>query len=230
MPARIRVIAADIDGTLTNERRRLSPAVLDAIEAVDVPVILATGNTLCTTRAAAVLLGTCGATVSENGAVLSVAFDAEPQVLVDKSVCLEGYELLKSHYEMTLLDFEYRKSEVVVARTFDAQVANQHVRAAYPQLEVVDTGFAIHIKHASMSKGEGMRRLLDALGWGVGMEHVAAFGDSMNDLSMLEGAAISVAVANSPQALKDVATHVTHMPYGEGFAQGVAWLKEQGLL
>ncbi|MHC1602785.1 MAG: phosphoglycolate phosphatase [Methermicoccaceae archaeon] len=227
---RIGAIATDIDGTLTDDSRRLSPSVLETVNELDIPVILATGNSLYFTRAVAVLLGTCGAAVCENGAVLSVAMDAEPMVLAEKEVCLEGYELLKSHYDMRLLDFEYRKSEVVVARTFDAKKANELLHTTYPELEVVDTGFAFHIKFASMSKGEGVRTLLEALDWGVEMEQVAAFGDSMSDFSMLEAAGISVAVANSPTRLKGVATYVTDMPYGEGFAQGVSWLEEQGLL
>lgn len=226
----IRAIAADIDGTLTDERRRISPAVLEVVERLDVPVILATGNALCFTRAAAVLIGTCGATVSENGAVLSTSIDSEPHVLVEKRVCLRGYELLENYYDMRLLDFEYRKSEVVVARTFDAKEANEIVRSHYPELEVIDTGFAIHIKAASMSKGEGVRRLLELLDWDVKMEHVAAFGDSVSDLSMLERAGVSVAVANSPSEVKEKTTYVARLPYGEGFVEGVMWLEEQGLL
>jgi len=74
----------------------------------------------------------------------------------------------------------------------------------------VDTGFAFHIKVASMSKGEGVRTLLGALDWDVGMEQVAAFGDSMSDFSMFEAAGISVAVANSPPPLKEVAKRGRH--------------------
>ena len=47
-----KVVAVDIDGTLTNENKLIEPTVIDALqrlESAGIPVILATGNVRATT-------------------------------------------------------------------------------------------------------------------------------------------------------------------------------------
>ena len=44
-----KVVAVDIDGTLTNENKLIEPTVIDALQRLEdagIPVILATGNVL----------------------------------------------------------------------------------------------------------------------------------------------------------------------------------------
>ncbi len=52
-----------------------------------------------------------------------------------------------------------------------------------------------------MDKGEAMERVCEY--YGADMADTVAFGDSMNDLQMLESAGIAVAMGNSCQELKD---------------------------
>ncbi|HSD58211.1 MAG TPA: HAD hydrolase family protein, partial [Methanotrichaceae archaeon] len=67
----IRAMAVDIDGTLTDMKRVLCPAAVEAVRSLEVPVVLVTGNTHCFTRAVSVLLGTPRIFIAENGGVVS---------------------------------------------------------------------------------------------------------------------------------------------------------------
>lgn len=57
------------------------------------------------------------------------------------------------------------------------------------------------------SKAEGLKRLCDF--WGISMENTAAFGDSMNDLEIIQASAVGIAVGNAIPALKEAADYVT---------------------
>ena len=52
-----------------------------------------------------------------------------------------------------------------------------------------------------MDKGEAMKRVCEY--YGADMGDTIAFGDSMNDLQMLEAAGVAVVMGNSSQELKD---------------------------
>lgn len=54
-----------------------------------------------------------------------------------------------------------------------------------------------------VTKGQALKALADKMG--IRREEVVAFGDSYNDLSMIEYAGLGVAMGNAPQAIKDKA-------------------------
>ncbi len=65
----------------------------------------------------------------------------------------------------------------------------------------------IEITHVDAHKGAGLRWLCEHLG--IDAADTVAFGDSENDLTMLEAAGDGVAMANSLPCALDVADHVT---------------------
>ena len=62
---------------------------------------------------------------------------------------------------------------------------------------------------------------IDHLGevFGFELSEVMAFGDSENDLEMLSGVGIGVAMGNGEDELKDQATHVTDTNNQNGIAK-----------
>ena len=74
---------------------------------------------------------------------------------------------------------------------------------------------------AGVDKGVGLAMLRTKLG--IDRMHVIAFGDNENDLEMLEGAGIGVAMGNSKQYVKDAANEVT----GDNDHDGVAEFLER---
>lgn len=61
----------------------------------------------------------------------------------------------------------------------------------------------IDVLPSGWGKGDGVRTLMDCLG--LGLDEVVAFGDSENDLAMLEAVRNSVAVANASEQVADMA-------------------------
>lgn len=98
---------------------------------------------------------------------------------------------------------------------FPAVVAPEHVRddgvgGTLDVLEVFD-------KEAS--KWSAVSRL--ASGWGIKPESIAAIGDQINDLSMIRGAGLGVAMGNAVEAVRAAATRQTLSNTQDGVAHAV---------
>lgn len=65
----------------------------------------------------------------------------------------------------------------------------------------------VEINHKRANKGEAVLRLASLLG--IEQAQTMAFGDGLNDVSMLKAAGLGVAMANAEQAAKDAADCVT---------------------
>ncbi|AAB85560.1 conserved protein [Methanothermobacter thermautotrophicus str. Delta H] len=215
----MRAIAVDIDGTITDKKRRLSLEAVKALrgaEEAGVPVIMVTGNILCFAMATSVLIGASGGVVAENGGVLHI--NDEVRVLGDISKAEMAYSHLKGIYPVRKVQFsDLRVSEIALTRDVPADTVREALRDF--DVEVYDTGFAIHLTDPSVNKGSSLEILLESMG--IEMEDVMAIGDSENDLEFIEAAGFRVAVANADPELREMADYVTSAAHGEGVAEAV---------
>ena len=78
---------------------------------------------------------------------------------------------------------------------------------------------------AGYSKGKGIDVLRERLG--VKAEDCFAFGDSRNDLTMLEHAGVSIAMGNATDDVKAACSYVTDLPENDGIAKA---MKHFGLI
>lgn len=219
----IKAVVADIDGTLTDMRRRLSVEAIVAIRELPIPVVLASGNVICFMRAASKLIGASEAMIGENGGVVQIGYDSPPVVFADIEECRRAASFLKRQFPgLEQLDARYRLSELAFRRTVDVNELRGAIEREYPALEVVDTQFALHLKHKSVNKGTGLVSVASMMG--LRPEEFAALGDSANDLPMFEAAGLGLAVGNAVPGLKGVADYVAEKPYGEGAADALRWL------
>ena len=222
----IKAIVVDIDGTLTDMQRHISTEAIQAIREMPIPVVLASGNVICFMRAASKLIGASDAMIGETGGVIQVGYDASPVVLADIEECRRAAAMLKEHFpDMVQLDARYRMSELAFRRNIDLASAGKLLGEEYPGLEILDTMFALHLKHKSVNKGTGMTKIAGLMG--LKPENFAAMGDSRNDLHMFRAASVGIAVGNALPELKAMATHTTTKSYGEGAAEGFKWLKQR---
>ena len=215
-----KAIAVDIDGTLTGRRRALNLKALEALRKVRIPVVLSTGNISCFARTAAILIGVSDIVICENGGVVRFSYDGEDIVLGDKNKCIKALEKLKEYFEIELLDFEYRKSEVCLRRTFDIDTAREILKGF--GVKIIDSGFAYHIVDENVSKGKALKFIAKRLG--IDVKDFAAIGDSENDIEMLEVAGFGIAVANADDRLKEVADLVTPSENGDGVVEALEFL------
>ncbi len=220
-----KAVVVDVDGTITFADRSIDCRAVEALRSLSVPVVIATGNILCFARAVSKLLGTGGIIISENGGVVECK-----TVEYDKShmkECEEAFVFLNEQIPVEKLDPENRKTEIALRRDFDVDKARD-VLSVFPDIEVVDTGFAVHIKSRKINKATGLTRLSGLMG--IDVKDFVAMGDSSNDIEMLEVSGFGVAVGNANSSLKEVADMVTEGEHGAGVAEAVLYLKGKGLL
>lgn len=222
----IKAVVVDVDGTITDMKRRVSIDAIQAIREMPIPVIIATGNVICFVRAAAKLLGASDIMIGENGGVILMAYDAEAMVLGDIERCKDAEKMLEEHFpELHPLDKTYRKSELAFRRNIDLYKANVLIEQHFPDLELVDTKFAIHLKQKKVNKGMAIEKIAELMG--LKPENFAAMGDSANDIHMFSVAGVKIAVGNAVPELIESADYVTKEKYGEGGAEGLRWLARQ---
>ena len=218
-----KAIAVDIDGTITYSDRSIDCKAVAALRSLQVPVVIATGNVLCVARAVSKLLGTSGIVIAENGGVVECG-----KVESDTShmkECQEALEILKKHFSFERLDPENRITEIGLRRNFDVEKARKLLGKDAP-VDIVDTGFAIHIKSKKINKGTGLRRIAEMMG--LDARDFVAFGDSPNDIEMLQASGLGVAVGNAHPELKKVAGMVTKGEHGTGVEEALGELKRRG--
>lgn len=223
LPVEVKGLAIDIDGTLTDRKRALNCKAVEALRKVKVPVVLATGNISCFARAAAKLIGVSDIVICENGGVVRFAYDGEDIVLGDLTKCMKAVDVLRRHFDVELLDAEYRRSEVCLRRRFDAEAAKKVLEeAGIDGVRMIDSGFAYHIVDAEVSKGNALKFVASKLR--IDVKNFAAIGDSENDLDLLKTAGLGIAVGNADLRLKKEADIVVPGENGKGVVQALQML------
>ncbi|MCD5409760.1 MAG: phosphoglycolate phosphatase, partial [Methanocellales archaeon] len=204
---------------ITDDKRRVDCNVIEVIRGLDIPIILATGNMVCFASTTARLIGTSGIVIAENGGVVKTGFDGKEYVLGDIMRCRRAFDILKTHFKLEKLDSEYRKTEIAVRRNFNLDMARDILDGANLGVNMVDSGFAVHIKDKRIDKGTGLKKIVELLGWST--EDVIAIGDSENDVEILQIAGLGIAVGNADQKLKTAADFVMEGKYGAGVIEAV---------
>ncbi len=197
----------DIDGTLTDARRRLSLSVVAELRRLidaGIPIVFSSGNTVCFLDGLSHMVGSDGNIIAENGGVYRKGFLGELHVNGDHELCLEAYRKIVAELQpkgdaLRLFSVNLRYSDVAFSHDTDLETVNSII--AGMGVEAVDTGFAIHIHSPGISKGDAFRALAEEM-------HLTptvffAAGDSENDVSMIELAGGAVAPVNSSAGVMD---------------------------
>jgi hypothetical protein len=224
----IRALAADIDGTLTDQNRVLCPAAMTAMMGLRVPVVLVTGNTHCFTRTASVLLGTPRIFIAENGGVVSHA-ENDMEILADLQACEAAFKELSKIFPLERYNStRYRFTDIALKRNFDVKAASRYARERSLPVDIIDTAYAVHIKDKRVNKGTGLRCIAERMQ--IDLREFAAVGDSPSDMPMFELAGFRAAVGNASPELMAASDYVAKAKYGEGYAEIVRHMIDTGLL
>jgi phosphoglycolate phosphatase (TIGR01487 family) len=217
----LKAILTDIDGTITDPSRRISTGSVLAIRSLvdqGTEVVLASGNTSCFMDALCRMIGTSGTFIAENGGVFRVGFSGTLRIEGDQAVTRHALEKVQAHYrsmgtELELYSPGYRFSDLAFARTVD--VGEVKATLAGIPVEIIDTGYAIHLQSPGINKGTALAALAREMGMAPG--DFLAVGDSLNDVQMLQAAGIGAVVANAHPDAKTAAEYVSEKEYGDGF-------------
>lgn len=223
---KFKAAVVDIDGTITCRKRELHMGAVEKIRSLKVPVVLATGNTLCYARTASVLIGLDGTVIAENGGAITVRFDLQGTFEESLEECEKAYSFLSEHFKLTKLDPMYRKSEIALRRDFDLEKARAFLKTQNLDVEMVDTKYAIHLKSKKINKGVGLKKIAGMMG--LKSRDFVAIGDSENDVEMFEASGFGIAVGNGDDKIKEAANHVTKASFGDGAIEAFEFLEEKG--
>lgn len=220
---KFKAIVVDIDGTITCEKRELHLGAMKKIRSLKVPVVLATGNTLCYARTASRLIGLDGAVIAENGGAITVRFDLQGTFEESLEECEKAYSFLSQYFKLTKLDPHYRRTEIALRRDFDLQKAKTLLETQPFDVEMVDTKYAIHLKSTKVNKGIGLQKLASMMG--LKSKDFVAIGDSENDVEMFEVSGFGIAVGNGDEKIKEIACYVTEASFGDGTVEALKFLE-----
>ena len=219
MEYKLKAIALDVDGTITDETRRVCVNAVNVIHRAEnegVPIIFVTGNVICAAKIIAILLGTTGGLVAENGGVIES--QGKIKILGNITECQKAYEFLKSKFEVTNVELsDQRVSEVAIERTITEELVKETINDF--NVVVYDTKFAIQLTDPSVNKGSSLKMITTDLG--IKTDENLAIGDSENDIEFLRVSDVKVAVNNAADELKDIADYITEKSYGDGVAEAI---------
>jgi phosphoglycolate phosphatase (TIGR01487 family) len=210
-------LALDIDGTLTRADGQpgIDPRVFEPIREWPEPVVLATGKAFPFPVALCQFLGIPERVVAENGGI--VCADGELSVVGERAAVEAAVAALRERgYDLGWgePDLVNRWRETEIAANLDVPEAPLREAATDHGLEVVDTGYAYHLKAPEVAKGDGLRAVADLLGYEPSA--FVAVGDSENDVSTFGVAGESYAVANADAAARAAADAVTEGVHADG--------------
>lgn len=219
-----KALVTDVDGTLTDERRRFDPNAVLALRSLErkgVPVLLATGNVLPIALAFHRSLGLTGPIVAENGGLWYDRVDGHEVVrsMCDVRPALAAYrKLVASGLPVRrLFTDRWRETEVAL----EATVPVTRVRAAIRGMgvDVEATGFALHLMEHGAGKLPTVRAALASRGIAPADCWVAGDGD--NDVPMLRALGYSMSFANGSPRARAAADFVASHGYARGFVEAL---------
>jgi len=153
--------------------------------------------------------------IAENGGV--VCADDQLSFQGDRSTAeaaIDRFETRGGDLGWGAADTTNRWRETEIAASLDADEVLLRSVADEFGLEVVDTGYAYHLKTPGVEKGDGLVAVAEGLG--LDPSEFVAIGDSINDVSMFEVSGESYAVANADDRALAAADTVTEASYFDG--------------
>ncbi|MGM0604720.1 MAG: HAD-IIB family hydrolase [Halobacteriota archaeon] len=208
-------LALDIDGTLTTPQHTIDPRIFDVLPEWNAPIVIATGKAFPYPVALCHFIGIEERVIAENGGVVyaddEVRFNGDPE---RARAALEEFTARGGVVGFGEADTTNRWRETERAISIDSDESLLRTVAGEFDLEVIDSGYAYHLKTPGVRKGDGLEAICDILD--VDPEAFVAIGDSENDVSLFETAGRSYAVANADRKATKAAETVLEASYFDG--------------
>ena len=269
----IKLVAFDLDGTLLNSKKELTPATLEALEkaaSMGIEIVPATGRFWGAIPEFLRNIKSIHYAITINGAEvfdvlnsksltkfeippqralnMMFAFNDIPNIIYDCIIDGKGY--MKREFFEKIPDFmvgEWQSRLVADFRTpLESENYYEFVKNSKGiqkvQIFTLDKDLRenllkalpivfrkniftssiqnnIEINDINANKGSGLKFLAEYLN--IPIENTLAFGDGLNDISMIKNAGVGVAMGNSCKEILDAADFVTTDCDNDGVAEGI---------
>jgi hypothetical protein len=220
-----KVLATDIDGTITTKDDKLDEGAIKAIRAVErhgVPVVLCSEQHALTVLTLRDYIGATGPIVAEGGAVVGKDLGAL-KVYGSREFGEQACEVLKEKFKLKpRASNAFRQVDLAFERTFCWRAAAELLKERGVKANIIDTGWAFHLRDARIDKAFGLKKVARILK--IPLQRIAAIGDYLNDIPMLQAAGYAIALGNAPLEVKVVSDYVCKRSYARGFVEAVRHL------
>lgn len=231
----IRLIATDMDGTLTQGEKFDAKLlqVLTQLSAAGIDVLITTGRSAGWVQAIATYLPVVGA-IAENGGLVYWNHDPQPHLISEVDIIQHRRELrrifrllqakfpqiresLDNPFRMTDWTFEVENLSPIELEQIELVCQSQGYGFTYSTIQC-------HIKPSYQDKAYGLNKIISQHFPHLKASEIVTIGDSPNDESMFNQAEfpLSVGVANVVKycdRLKYLPAYVTNKSEGEGFCE-----------
>ncbi|UCB42154.1 MAG: HAD-IIB family hydrolase [Dehalococcoidales bacterium] len=226
----IRLVMADVDGTLTDEDGSESPSACEAVRQLEqcgITVGFVSGRHLSNLEALAQQLDISGPIIAENGGVAKLKPDSEILNLgYSREPALKELNRIKQLFPGAIREREDNAERLVDVVFFINGIAHKVVQEQLRDIQYYDSGYVLHLMERGISKGRTLLRLLNEIGYqGLSSTDTVVIGDSPTDISLFELFPYSVLIPNprltneQRQAVQRVARYTSDLHCGDGFTE-----------
>jgi HAD superfamily hydrolase (TIGR01484 family) len=234
---RLKMLMADVDGTLNTGGDSVSPGVAGVVRLLQqsgIIVGLVSGRTDPMLQAMALNLDIGGPLIAENGAVARLTCQGRHVDLgYSRQPALEALEKLKQRYPGKIREREDNSERIIDLVFWADGVTMDEIKACAGDVQVLDSTYILHLMQKGIDKGKTLKRLLGMMdGHMIKPDEVLVIGDSMTDLSLFKLFPQSVLVPNpnipetDRKVLTETARYISDHEAGEGFVEVAAIIEK----
>lgn len=213
----IKLILMDVDGTITDSRRRLSAEVIGAIRNAQdkgVLVSLVSGNVIQVMYSLRVYLGLNAPVFGENGGIMMNDLEVVPFFSNENPRSFFN-EIVRLKMADDLITNRWRETSMGYFPLPGAEATIRNMASKF-DVEITNSGFSWHILNRGQNKGFALNWLIKF--YRFTEDQVMVIGDNFNDLPMFREGCLKAVPANAEPQLKKEADRVSDLSYGEGTA------------
>lgn len=225
LPAMLSVaLATDYDGTAADHGRVSQQTMewLHKFRRSGRKLFLVTGRVISDLKSVCTCLDLFDCIVAENGGVLYSPATKEAKVLAPPPEPALLDELARRRVQ----PLEVGEIMVATCQPHEA-VVFEAIRNLGLELQVIFNKGAVMVLPAGVNKKSGLRAALGM--FGISEHNVVGIGDAENDYAFLQSCELAVAVANALPAIGDIADFSTRAADGDGVAELVQAVLNDGL-
>ena len=236
----IRLLIADVDGTLLSDGDAVSNEVAQTIRTLErcgIMVGFDSGRPLTRLEPLARALETSGPVVAENGCVAKLTKENELFDLgYSRKPALRILNQFKAEFHKAIREAPDFKDRLIDVGFFADNIPLEELAKHLRGVQLLDSGYMLHMIQEGVSKGKTLKRILGLIGDGtIRPEEVIVFGDSATDISLFTEFENSVLVVNprltkqQVEIIENLAKYQSALSFGDGFVEVASYLIKQRL-